>query len=239
MTTREAQTGTEVAPQSTLMDMRQLPEAARRWLSHAIAPGAPLATSVQLEMHGQIRLGRWHPFSAVQSLTPRSGFIWSAHSRIGRLPVRGFDRYRDGAGEMRWRLFGLIPAMSARGVDVTRSAAGRLAAESIFVPTSLIDARWEPGGTTDSAVFWSRVGEYDLPVEIEVGPAGVLHKITLMRWGNPEGTGFTERRFTVTVASERHFGGMSIPNDIRAAWADPSGHDTDFFHATIDSAEFT
>ena len=35
-----------------------LPEPARRWLGHAIAPGTPLWSSVELTMHGQIKLGR-------------------------------------------------------------------------------------------------------------------------------------------------------------------------------------
>jgi hypothetical protein len=31
-----------------------LPEPARRWLSHAIAPGTPLWSRAELTMHGQI-----------------------------------------------------------------------------------------------------------------------------------------------------------------------------------------
>ena len=55
-----------------------LPEPARRWLSHAIAPGTPLWGSVELTMHGQIKLGRWRPFTARQVLTPPDGYIWAA-----------------------------------------------------------------------------------------------------------------------------------------------------------------
>jgi hypothetical protein len=36
-----------------------LPEAARRYLRHAIAPGARLASAVRLRMHGEIKLRRW------------------------------------------------------------------------------------------------------------------------------------------------------------------------------------
>ena len=43
-----------------------LPEPARRWLGHAIAPGTPLWSSVELTMHGQIKLGRWRPFTEVR-----------------------------------------------------------------------------------------------------------------------------------------------------------------------------
>lgn len=34
-----------------------LPAPARRWLIHAIVPDSPLARSVELQMHGHIRLG--------------------------------------------------------------------------------------------------------------------------------------------------------------------------------------
>lgn len=38
--------------------------APRRWLLHAVAPGTPLWTSVQLTMRGQLELGEWRPFTA-------------------------------------------------------------------------------------------------------------------------------------------------------------------------------
>jgi hypothetical protein len=47
-----------------------LPEPARRWLTHAIAPGTQLWQSVELSMRGQIRLGAWRPFTARQVLAP-------------------------------------------------------------------------------------------------------------------------------------------------------------------------
>ena len=86
-----------------------LPEPARRWLSHAIAPGTPLWSSVELTMHGQIKLGRWRPFTARQVLTPPDGYIWAARTRLAGLPVTGYDRLGSGGGEMRWRLMRLIP----------------------------------------------------------------------------------------------------------------------------------
>jgi len=52
-----------------------LPEPALRWLSHAIAPGTPLWRSVELTMHGRIKLGRWRPFTARQVLTLPDGYI--------------------------------------------------------------------------------------------------------------------------------------------------------------------
>jgi hypothetical protein len=50
-----------------------LPAPARRWLTHAIAPGTPLWQTAQLSMRGQIRLGRWRPFTATQVLALPEG----------------------------------------------------------------------------------------------------------------------------------------------------------------------
>jgi hypothetical protein len=102
-----------------------LPEPARRWLTHAIAAGTPRWSSVGLSRRGQIRLDSWRPFTARQVFAPPHGFVWAATARIGGLPVTGFDRYSSGVGQMRWRLLGLFPVMSSAGPDVTRSAAGR------------------------------------------------------------------------------------------------------------------
>ncbi len=69
-----------------------LPEPARRWLTHAIAPGTPLWRSVELSMRGQIRLGAWRPFTVRQVLAPPRGFISAATVRLFGIPVVGFDR---------------------------------------------------------------------------------------------------------------------------------------------------
>jgi hypothetical protein len=55
-----------------------LPEPARRWLTHAIAAGTPLAKAVTVSMRGHIRLGRWIPFRAAQVNATPAGFIWAA-----------------------------------------------------------------------------------------------------------------------------------------------------------------
>src|SRR5687768_10729263 len=54
-----------------------LPEPARRYFHHAIAPGTPLARLARLEMTGEMRLsprGAWLPLHARQVLAPPAGF---------------------------------------------------------------------------------------------------------------------------------------------------------------------
>ncbi|MFD3812855.1 DUF6544 family protein [Rhodococcus sp. NPDC058639] len=118
-----------------------LPLAARRWSTCAVAAGTPLARSVRLDMSGQIRLGSWRPFTAVQLLVPATGFIWAdnedrARTGIGLRPVHRRNR-RDAPANGRNHSGGVC-----HGRDVGDSAAGRLAGQSIFVPTAFPLARW-------------------------------------------------------------------------------------------------
>lgn len=134
-----------------------LPEPARRWLTHAIAPGTPLWRSVELAMCGEIRLGAWRPFTATQVLAPPDGYIWAATARVFGLPVVGYDRLSSSTAEMRWRLLRVVPVMTARGADIVRSAAGRLAGECVLVPTTFRAAAWTAGSRPDTAVAAWRI----------------------------------------------------------------------------------
>src|SRR3569623_1705960 len=110
----------------------------------AIVPGTPLANAVRLRMHGEIKLRGWYPFTAEQVIRWDRGMIWRATVEVHGLPIRGGDSFLDGEGAMRWRLFGLVPIITAEGADITRSAAGRAHVESIWLPSVLCadDVRW-------------------------------------------------------------------------------------------------
>ena len=94
-----------------------LPEGARRYLEHAIAPGAK-------------------PFRAEEVIYWNRGFIWSASVSVHGLPIRGSDRILDGQGAMRWKPLG-IPVLTPSGPRMTRSAIGRLQGESAWLPSVL------------------------------------------------------------------------------------------------------
>lgn len=213
-----------------------LPEPARRRLRHAVAPGARLATSLQLTMRGRIRLGAWRAFTATQILAP-DGFVWSATARVAGLPVSGFDRWSAGSGQMHWRLAGLVPVVSATGPDVSRSAAGRLAAElTALLPTAYADASWAAGPDPDTAVATWRIDGQDEDVRLRVDPDGGLREITMQRWGDPGGAPFARYPFGVAVGAERVFDGVRIPTRLRAGWWWGSPRQTEFFTAEITGA---
>jgi hypothetical protein len=163
-----------------------LPEAARRYLAHAITPGTPLASAVRLRMLGEIKLGRWLPFTAEQVIHCGRGMIWRATVRMYGMPITGFDRLLDGAGEMRWKLLGIIPIMTASGPEITRSAAGRVMAESVWLPSAL--CRDEVAWTSKVAVrpeVRLAVGAETSEMALTVTTDGRLQNMQMQRWGNP------------------------------------------------------
>ena len=125
-------------------DFAHLPDAARPYLDHAIAPGTAIASAVRLKMHGEIKLKTWSPFTAEQVVCWERGFIWSATAWMNRLPIVGSDRIIDGVGAMQWKLLGLFPVMTGTGADITRSTAGRFHTELILLPSAfcLGDVAW-------------------------------------------------------------------------------------------------
>jgi hypothetical protein len=202
----------------------RLPAPARRWLDRAAPAGAGAPARVELWTRGEIRLGRWRSLRARQVLVPGRGFVWAA--RVGRRPVAitGFDRYAAGRGELRWRLAGLVTVMAASGPDIDRSAAGRLAAESVLLPPSLLDpaVAWE-GLDGRRAVATLAAGPWSHEVTIAVDADGVLREVSLPRWGAP---GDTPRQgvFRVALEGEVRDAGVAVCAAMTAGWdGDPDG----------------
>lgn len=191
-------------------------------------------------MHGQIRLGAWRSFTATQVLRPPDGYIWAAMARFFGLPVVGYDRLSSGAAEMRWRLLGAVPVMSAGGVDLARSAAGRLAGECVLLPTTFATATWTQSDDADTAVATWSIGDEKDHVEVQVGPDGRLLDVRLQRWGNPDGAAFGRHPFGVCVEDERTFDGITIPATFRAGWwwGTDRQDEGEFFRAEITAATF-
>ena len=221
-----------------------LPEPARRWLTHAIAPGTQLARAAIVEMHGHIRLRRWIPFRAVQLQAPPAGYIWAARTRMGPAWVGGYDRYSDAAGEMRWRLFSRIPVRSATGPDIDRSAAGRVALDALLVPTAWLQeaVAWRTGDSDDTVVAEWRIDNHRLPIALTVAPHGALRSLLMPRWAQPLDHPWGEYPCGGTVSDEGDFEGIKLGRTVRAGyfygtdkWNSPAG---EFLRAEITDTKF-
>lgn len=218
-----------------------LPAPVQRYLTHAIAPGAPMAHAVRLQMHGEIKLGGWHRFSAEEVIVWGRGLIWNSSIRWHGLALRGGDRFLDGAGGMRWALFGLIPLVRASNPDISKSAAGRVNIESLWLPPVLCDpgVRWEACGSDHIQASFVVHGEAAV-ISHELTAAGGLRSVSMPRWGNPAPGPFRYEKCGAWIDAERTFGAYTIPSRVRVGWffgSERFENGGEFFRATLDAAE--
>lgn len=224
--------------------VRGLPAAARRYLLHAIAPATPLASSVRLAMRGSIKPGGampWMRFTAQQILTPERGFVWKVKARWGPFVIIGVDRYCQGEGRTLMKLFGLVSVVDAGGPDVSKSALGRLAAESVLVPSTLLPreaVRWEAVDEGRARVHLTVDGE-PTALTLSVDAEGRLRQVVVQRWGDQTESGeYDYIPFGVALDEERAFEGFTIPSQLRAGWWFGTERYAEFFRARIETALF-
>lgn len=222
------------------VQLRRIPNEPRRYLEHAITAGTPLATAVRLKMHGEIKLKGWLPFSAEQVICWDRGMIWHAAVQMHGISIRGGDTYLNGQGAMRWRLFGVVPVVNASGPDVTRSVAGRVNIESIWLPSVLCNDEilWT---TLEESHFHARFPAHDeiAGIDYVTDERGGLQSVNMPRWGNPEGGEFHSTNCGGFVEEEATFGGYTIPTRMRVGWhfgTERFESEGEFFRVTIDNA---
>ena len=223
-----------------------LPEVAKRYLAHAIAPSVALADTVDLEIKGAtMQKGRWFSFAAHERLEAGIGFHWAARLRYGPLVLTGVDQLRSGQASLNFRLFGVVPFLRASGPDVVRAARGRLAIESMWLPSSLhpeLGARWS---TPDSAeptraeVRLTVDGE-EAVLTLVVASDGRLESAWVLRWGDPRESGtYGLHPFGGVLEGEASFGDYTIPAKLRAGWGFGTPAYRESFRFAIIGASFS
>jgi len=221
-----------------------LPPVARRYLAHAIEPGAPLHQAARLTMHGEIKLDKWYPFKAEQVVRVGRGFIWRAKARMAPLvSVKGSDAFVDGIGQMRWKVLGLIPVMTGDGPDISRSAAARAQLETLLMPSALLheSVHWSAEQDDEHALVTIDFAGYQGCLRLCVDHDGRLLDISTRRWGNPDGGQFQEHDFGGYFEEEARFGPFTVCKRIRCGWyfgSDRYAEEGEFFHGTIDDIVF-
>lgn len=224
-------------------DVDTLPAPARRFLRHALTPGVPLASTVVLDMTGELRLRRWLPFCARQVLVAGRGFVWA--SRVGRPPlvVTGADTHLDGRGSLDFRLWGVLPVARESGPDTDRSTAGRLAAETVvWLPHALTPAMGVTWTAVDDAHATVSVpaDDHTVDVTVTVDHEGRLRAVQLQRWGAPDGAEPGSYPFGGGVDAEATSDGVTIPSQGRVGWWWRTDRQDDgmFFRYRITHAEY-
>jgi hypothetical protein len=216
------------------------PEPVQRYLDHAMPDGAPPKSGALLAMEGRIKVGPWLAFDARQEFHGHA-FTWRARAGLGRFrPLRVTDRYADGRGSTEGFAFGRIRVLHAAGNDTSRAASGRAAAESMWVPQTLLPgsgARWR--AESDAAI----IATLDVPperpdVRFEIDPgSGALRGISLLRWGNVGQDHFGYIPFGATIDAEQRFGSLVLPSRVTAGWWFGTPRYEPSFEATILSVE--
>lgn len=226
--------------------VEDVPEPGRRYLLHALEPGAPLATSVRLEISGSIRMspgGEPMPMESEEVLAAGRGYVWTARMKKGALTIRGFDSYAHGEAEMRWWVAGLVPVVREAGEDLSRSGAGRLAGESaLFLPSVLLPSRGASWERMDDSTALVRFDVEGVTTEftLEVEPDGSLRRLSYERWNaDPENGPVGHLPFVIDeFGEERTFDGHTIPTRFRAGWRLGGEDEFPFFFPRVAGAEY-
>lgn len=206
--------------------VERLPEIARRYFRHAISPGTPLYTTVQLEMAGTFLLGDKDSFqtyrmTARQVLRAPDQFVWLPRLRSGVMSIVGSDALVGGEAWTRFWLLGLMPVAQERSSpDVVRSAQFRAAVESgLWAPASLLPengVRWEQVGPDEAQVTLERF-EPAIVLRLKMDELGAVKEVVGQRWSNVNADKvFRLQPFGGTISAEGTFDGFTIPTEVSA-----------------------
>lgn len=158
--------------------------------------------------------------------------------------ISGSDRYLVGKGSMDWKLFGLVRVVHADGPEVARSAAGRVVAEAVWVPSALLPRFGVSWTALDDRhiAFSYRLDDTDLDVQCMLDDDGRVRTIVLERWGDPDSTGKSGcYPFGFEATGYATFNGVTIPSAGRAGWfiGTDRWRDGEFFRYEISDHSLT
>jgi hypothetical protein len=224
-----------------------LPEIAQRYFNHAIAPGTPLKSTVELDMAGTFLLGEkdsYHTYTmeARQILHPPSEFVWIPRLRSGAMRISGSDALVSGEAWTRFWLLGLVPVANAlSSPDHVRSATFRSTMEGVWAPASLLPQNgvvWEQTGPNEARVRVRRVTP-EIVLDVILAPSGAVREITGKRWSNANRAKvFRLQPFGGTVEAEGTFEGYTIPITLRVGNHYGTDDYLPFFQADIRRAHY-
>lgn len=225
-----------------------LPEIARRYFQHAIAPGTPIYTVAELEMTGTFLLGDTKGFqtyrmTARQALRGPDQFIWLPRLRCGPISIVGSDALVGGDAWTRFWLLGLVPvAQEQTSPNLVRSAQFRAAVESgLWLPTNLLPengVNWEQIGPNEAEISFLRL-EPQIVLRLTLSGNGAVKRVVGQRWSNANSERvFRLQPFGGTVSNERSFDGLTIPARVSVGNHYGTDEYLPFFQATITRAVF-
>jgi hypothetical protein len=200
--------------------LESYPKPVQRFLRFHLPGGFPGRIYAQVRLKGIIKLVNWCYFKSTLYVNPFRGFCWQATVKMGLLPVKGHDYFLDNTGAMQWRIFNLIPVMTAANEDISRSAEGRAKMESAFFPDLLIHpkVKWEVISDNEITAAW-KIYQEEQPVHFKIADNGALQEMFMQRWGNPgDSKVFDYHNFGAQIISESLHQEVIIPKNGNAGW---------------------
>jgi hypothetical protein len=225
-----------------------LPEIAQRYFRHAIAPGTPLYSSVELEMEGNFLLGdkdkyQTYAMSAREVLRAPDQFVWMPRMRSRMMTITGSDALVDGKAWTRFWMLGLVPVAQDRtSPDLVRSAQFRAAVESaLSLPTSLLPQKqveWEQIGKDRARVTLHRFVPA-IVLDMTLDPSGAIREVVGQRWSNANrDKTFRLQPFGGTMGADRTFQGLTTPTEIAAGNHYGTAEYLPFFQVRVTKARY-
>ena len=224
-----------------------MPEIARRYFGHAIAPGTALSSLAEIEMSGTFSLGtraQPKPFTmtARQLLSAPHAFVWIASMHSGPTWISGSDVLAGDVGWTRFWLGGVLPvANDGFSEDFLRSAVARPALEAIWAPASLLPergVRWTATGP-DSADVVIPTAHGDITINLVLEKSGKVSEVSTLRWTNANSRKvFAYQPFGGTVAAETTFGGYTVPSVVSIGNMFGTDEYFSFFEAQISAIKY-
>jgi hypothetical protein len=215
-----------------------LPGPAAAYLRRALAPGAPLARSVDIFMSGTLRLGaEWVPFQARQRVCAERGYLWEGRITAARgLGRHGADWLCDDDAGSEYALADWWPMAARRGAELARSAAGRLMVDLVWLPPALTPqrgARWARGDERRAVV--TPAGRNSTPVTLVIDPDGRLREASIVRRRVSANGETSLCTYGVSIEQEARVGGFVVPTRLVAAWGIGTDAREDCMRVAVDN----
>ncbi|MEO8686105.1 MAG: DUF6544 family protein [Devosia sp.] len=224
-----------------------MPEIARRYFGHAIAPGTLLSRLAEIEMSGTFSLGTKaqpmpYAMTARQLIAAPHAFVWIASMHSGPAWIAGSDALIDDVGWTRFWLGGLLQvANDGFSEDFLRSAVARPALEAIWAPASLLPergVRWTAAGL-DAADVVIPTTHGEVTINLVLEKSGKVKQVSTLRWTNANSQKvFAYQPFGGTVEAETTFGGYTVPSAVSIGNMFGTGDYFPFFEAQISAIKY-
>lgn len=177
---------------------------------------------------------RMQQFNSVQPL----GRL--AYMAFEDMPVSGRDKYIDGEGEMKGKLFGLFPVISGSGGPVSQSALINILAEFVFLPAYFLQeyVGWEEIklGQVRATLHHDR---FKVQGDFFFDEAGFFKRFESQDRFYDLGKGkYVKLPFFVYADGWQDYDGRKLPRTIRAVWQLPEEGAFEYFRGKLAGIDY-